>query len=258
MSETGVLLIHGLTGSPHEMDPVNQALDQSGYHTQIITLPGHGDRPTKSFQETSALDILDHCAAEYERISKEVDRVYIVGHSLGGICTLLTAAMCPPKLQGIVVFATPYEHAYFFNYFHGYMQLPMHHIIQGALFDYRKKAEPQFIRPNCPPWNVPRLLQQTNIMFKLMKEQVHNINVPVSMAHSAYDLTIPYREMQKLASRIGNPERIKMTTLTRSGHRIFPASYDIDEAVRVVQNFLEHECDELAQAAAQSCALAVS
>lgn len=244
MPKTGVLLIHGLTGSPHELGPIDIALQQSGYQTQLVTLPGHGDKPSKAFIETSAIDILDHCAEEYEALSRVVDQVYIVGHSLGGICTLLTAAVQPPKLKGIVVFSAPYEHAYFFNYIQGLMQLPVSDLMRGLYYDSRRY---HFVRPDCKPWNIPRLLQQTNVMFSLMKEQVHNIDVPVSLVHSAYDLTIPYREMTKLAERIGKPQRVKMTTLTQCGHKIFPASRDIDEAVRVVQSFIETDCEQLAQ-----------
>lgn len=250
MQEKGVLLIHGLTGSPHEMRPVDEALRQAGYYTRIVTLPGHGDRPTKRFQETSALEILDHCAQEYERLASEVDQTYVVGHSLGGICTLLTAAVRPPKLEGVVVFSAPYEHAYFYNYIHGFMNLPVRDIIQGLRYDTRQRMITRFTRPECAIWNVPKLLNQSRIMFSLMKEQVHQIEVPVSLAHSAYDLTIPYREMQKLAERIGKPERIQMTTLLRSGHRIFPSSHDADEAVQLVLRFIEEDCARLARASA--------
>jgi carboxylesterase len=256
MQEKGILLIHGLTGSPHEMRPVDEALKSSGYQTRVVTLPGHGDRPTKRFQETSALEILDHCAAEYEQFSREVDEVYIVGHSLGGICTLLTASVQPPKLEGLVVFSAPYEHAYFYNYLHGFMQLPIQNIIQGFRYDSHQGRITRFTRPDCKPWNMPKIVSQSRIMFSLMKEQVHNINVPVSLVHSAYDLTIPYQEMQKLADRIGKPERIRMTTLTRCGHRIFPSSHDIDEAVQVVTRFVDRDCAELALTTKMSVSVA--
>lgn len=243
-SKKGVLLIHGLTGSPLEMMPVHETLEQVGYHTRLITLPGHGERPAKRFFETSALEILDHCAAEYESFSSEVDEVYIVGHSLGGICTLLTAAIRPPKLKGAVVFSAPYEHAYFYNYVHGLARMPIPHLIRGMYFAPRDKV--RFSRPDCKPWNVPKLLQQSRVIFSLMKEQVHNIQVPVSLAHSIYDLTIPHPEMEKLATIIGKSAPVKMTSLNRSGHRIFPISQDMDEAIRVIVDFLEQDCEAMA------------
>jgi esterase/lipase len=240
----GILLIHGLTGSPHEFLPIDTVLAEAGYHTRRVTLPGHGDNPCKRFHETSALEILDHCASEYELISKEVDEVYIVGHSLGGICTLLTAAVRPPKLKGVVVFSAPYEHAYFYNYVHGLARLPLGQLLRSLYMAPRDKVK--FTTPDSRIWHVPRLLQQSKIIFSLMKEHLHNVNVPVSLAHSLYDLTIPYSEMQKLADRLCTNCQIKTTTLTRSGHRIFPISKDMDEAIRVIFDFLETDCAVLA------------
>jgi carboxylesterase len=250
MSRKGILLIHGLTGSPHEFGPVETILSKTGYHTRLVTLPGHGDRPAKHFHETSALEILNHCASEYEHLAKEVDEVYIVGHSLGGICTLLTAAVRPVKLKGVVVFSAPYEHAYFYNYLHGLARMPIRHLIRGIYLAPQDGIE--CVRPKCKPWNMPRLLQQSRVIFSLMKEHIHNIDVPVSLAHSLYDLTIPYPEMQKLADKIGHSNHVKTTTLTRSGHRIFPVSRDMDEAVQVIFDFIEKDCEALANGRAQA------
>lgn len=243
----GVLLIHGLTGSPVEMAPVQACLERLGYRTRMVTLPGHGERPEKHFFETSALEILDHCAGEYQRFASEVDEVYIVGHSLGGICTLLTAAVQPPKLQGIVVFSAPYEHVYFYNYMHGIARLPIPQLVRSIYFAPRDRVP--FARPDVKPWNLPKLLQQTQIIFSLMREQVGNIQVPVSLAHSVYDLTIPYREMEKLARVIGRTAPVQTTVLERSGHRIFPVSQDMDTALSLIVSFLERDCQALRQQA---------
>ena len=239
----GILLIHGLTGSPHEFLPINHALNAAGYHTRTVTLPGHGDTPAKRFHETSALEILDHCASEYQLMAEEVDEVYIVGHSLGGICTLLTAAVRPPKLKGVVVFSAPYEHAYFYNYMHGLARMPLGQLLRSIYMAPRDKVK--FTTPDSRLWHVPKLLQQSKVIFSLMKEHLHSIEVPVSLAHSIYDLTIPYTEMQKLAEKLSKNSQVKTTTLTRSGHRIFPISKDMDEALRVIFNFLETDCQEL-------------
>lgn len=245
MSQKGILLIHGLTGSPHEFTEVNRMLAADGYTTKLVTLPGHGDQPAKRLHETSALEILDHCASDYEALAKEVDEVYIVGHSLGGICTLLTAAVQPKGLKGVVVFSAPYEHAYFYNYWHGLAIMPVNRLVKGLYFAPQDGIRCE--RPSCPPWVLPKLLQQSRILFSLMKEQLPNITVPVSLAHSLYDLTIPYPEMQKLATQISQSAPVKTTTLSRSGHRIFPVSRDKDDALRVITDFVERDCTHMTQ-----------
>ncbi len=243
MARIGVLLIHGLSGSPHEFAPASSVFEEKGYVTKLVTLPGHGDSPKQRFHDTSVLEILNHCALEYEKLTLMVDEIYIIGHSLGGICTILTAAMRPPKLKGILVFSAPYEYAYFYNYLQGLTRIPFLQLVKSLYYAPRDGI--RAIRPKTPPWRLPRILEQSRVIFKLMRENINQVNVPVGLVHSVYDLTIPYSEMEKLSRQIGAYAPVKMTTLQRSGHRIFPVSKDHDEAITVMLDFIQGGCDEM-------------
>ncbi len=238
--ETGVLLIHGFTGSPLEFTPIETLLKQQGYKAHVVVLPGHGEAPKETLPQSSALAILDHCTSEYEQLASTCQSVVIVGHSLGGICTMLIASIQPEKLAGVVSFCTPYEYAYFYNYFYGLMTLPVSHLLRAIYLAPRDKI--QATRPNLKPWELPRLLEQSRVLFSLMKERIPQIRVPVSLAHSRYDLTIPYSEMEKLAEKIRPNAPVKTATLYQSGHRIFPVSPDMNEALAIIQDFLRYDC----------------
>lgn len=240
----GILLVHGLAGSPQEFSPLAQVLSAVGYQARVVTLPGHGKAPQRRLQDTSAEELLAHVLAEAQVFSGEVDQLYLVGHSLGGICALLTSAMAVPRLQGTVAFAAPYEHAYFYNYWQGLGQLPLAHLVR-ALW-YAPQGKIRVARPRCTPWDVPKLLQQSQMLFTALRQQVPKIAVPVSLAHSPYDLVIPYAEMGKLASRI-TPGLVQTTTLRQCGHRIFPMSSACDQAHRLVLDFIQRDCRRMAQ-----------
>ena len=49
------LLLHGFGGSPFEMSPVAESLEQSGFSTVCPTLPGHC-QDEKSFAQTRFAD----------------------------------------------------------------------------------------------------------------------------------------------------------------------------------------------------------
>ncbi len=237
-AKKGVLLIHGFTGSPHEFLPVDPLLREAGHFTRRVTLPGHGDAPERPLHKVSAEEILAHCQWEYEQLAREVDHISVVGHSLGGACSLLIAAERPSRLQGVVAFSTPYEHAYLYNYWQGLAKLPLFTLLRGLYL--APSAQFNCLRPRCLPWHVPRLLQQSQLVFNWMQERVHQVDVPVHLAHSEYDLTIPFREMEKLADVIGRAnEQVTLTTLTQSGHRLFPASSDAEIAHQIILDFLE-------------------
>ena len=127
----GILLIHGILGSPREMEPVQACLEAVGYQSRIVTLPGHGSHPEKMLRELSSQDMIEHCLEEYQKLSRTVEEVFVVGHSLGGICTLLTASYQPEKLKGLVVFSTPYEYTYLYTHPHLNHKTPLPEILTG-------------------------------------------------------------------------------------------------------------------------------
>ncbi|MEM0951218.1 MAG: alpha/beta fold hydrolase [Cyanobacteria bacterium P01_H01_bin.74] len=232
----GVFLIHGFTGSPYEFSPLTPYLEDLGYKTHLVTLPAHGDFPDKHLADVSINDLLNHCASEYVRFSSTVNSVYIVGHSLGGVCSLLTASLQPEKLAGIVVFATPFEHAYTLNYTHGMLKEPFQKIVQGIRLALKDRIP--FQRPVFAPWDMPKLMREGDQLFTVLKRNIQNIRVPVILTHSKIDMTVPYEEMEKLKIALTPHCPVTAITLKQNGHGIFPASQDISEALEIIIQFI--------------------
>ena len=241
MSRTGILFIHGLMGSPREFVPVAKQLGSEGFLTHVVTLPGHGPEPQRAFHEASSEELFDHCLEEYHALAKHVDEMYIVGHSLGGICTLMTAAEQPRRLKGAVAFSTPFEHAYLYNNFSGLLSLTVPHFIKSVT--YVPELATGFERPTFPKHKLPKLRQEAIRTLQLLPERVPQINVPLCLAHSRYDLTIPYGEMSKIAATVNAP--VVTHTLEQSGHQIFPYSRDYERAVEIIHTFVSVECEQL-------------
>ncbi len=243
MKHTGILLIHGLMGSPREFHPVARRLEAEGYLARTITLPGHGFNPFKPFHETSPEELWEHCLREYDAMAPFVDEVVIVGHSLGGICTLLTASEQPRKLKGVITFSTPYEHAYLYNHVTGLLNLPVTHLVRGVT--YIPECSTGFERPQFHPRHLPKLRQEAVRTLENVRHRIPRIEVPLCLAHSKYDLTIPYQEMMKIAQSVRHPDKVITHTLEQSGHQIFPHSRDYDRAIEIIRNFIAYECEQL-------------
>ena len=54
LADTLVLLIHGITGSPHQFDALAQRLYAEGNSVQSLLLPGHGGT-AKAFAQSGRL-----------------------------------------------------------------------------------------------------------------------------------------------------------------------------------------------------------
>jgi len=90
-----VLLLHGYTGYPGEMEFLADQLFLAGHTVCAPRLPGHGtDRA--DFMATGAADWIRRARDAYMELAAEYGRVRIVGHSMGGALALILAADYSP------------------------------------------------------------------------------------------------------------------------------------------------------------------
>ncbi len=91
-----VLLIHGYTGSPHDMVYLGKRLNQKGFSVYIPRLPGHGTNH-EDFLNSNHNDWLRKAVDSYINLSKRYKDVFCCGLSMGGLLTLLIAAQFNPR-----------------------------------------------------------------------------------------------------------------------------------------------------------------
>ncbi|MDX2203530.1 MAG: alpha/beta fold hydrolase [Hyphomicrobiaceae bacterium] len=100
----GVLLIHGLCGTPSEMRYVANGLAQQGYTVYCPQLAGH----CGSAEEMKASTWEDwYCSAEAAlmELRETCDTVIVGGLSTGALLSLLLAARNPALVQGLALLA---------------------------------------------------------------------------------------------------------------------------------------------------------
>ncbi|MBY0560288.1 alpha/beta fold hydrolase [Hyphomicrobium sp.] len=102
--KVGVLLIHGLCGTPAEMRFVAMGLARAGYTVHCPTLAGHGGT-RQDIVNTTWQDWYQSAEAALNEISKECDTVIVGGLCLGSIIGLHLAANNRDKVQGVALFS---------------------------------------------------------------------------------------------------------------------------------------------------------
>jgi carboxylesterase len=96
----GALVIHGFTSIPVSMRGVADALSAAGFHVELPLLPGHGT-VVEDLVPLRWADWLGEVEAVYQRLAARVDKVVVVGLSLGGALTLRLGAD-HPEIAGLV------------------------------------------------------------------------------------------------------------------------------------------------------------
>jgi len=102
---SGILLIHGFTGSPPEMFLVGEYLNQRDLTISAPLLPGHGttveDLDTRTWEDWTS-----HVESALGDLQKRCETVFVAGLSLGGLLALYLAAQ-HDELAGAISYSAP-------------------------------------------------------------------------------------------------------------------------------------------------------
>lgn len=105
----GVLLIHGLTGTPAEMRFVAKGLNRRGYTTYAMQLAGHCGS-TEDLLATGWRDWAASVRAAADRLSAQVDRLFVGGLSMGALLALNYALEQPDAVHGLALYGTTFRY----------------------------------------------------------------------------------------------------------------------------------------------------
>lgn len=209
-NRTGVLLIHGFTGSPAAMRGLGEFLNRTqGYTTLGIRLPGHGTqvddlrRPTWRDWITAVEDGLN-------LLHGMSDQVYVGGISMGGVLTLIAAARYPVK--GVVALSTPYGLT---------RDWRIRFMRPLSLFvpKFKKTGAVGIAAETSYAYYVTRAIAEAAELAKLMQAGLPKINVPVLLIQSHGDKVIEPNALDLLSEHLATPRK-EMLWLEKSGHVI--------------------------------------
>ena len=97
----GALVVHGFTGNPSSMRPLAEELHDAGYAIEMPLLPGHGTS-VEDMMQTGWADWSSAAEAAYIALAERVDKLVIVGMSMGGTLASWLASR-HPEAVGLAV-----------------------------------------------------------------------------------------------------------------------------------------------------------
>ncbi|MFW0757972.1 alpha/beta hydrolase [Pseudomonas sp. H11T01] len=102
----GVLLIHGLTGTPTELRRVAQGLVKGGTCTVYVpTLAGHcGDN--SDLQATGWQDWYEGVRKTFIGVRQRHEQVFVGGLSMGAVMSMYIASEHPGQISGLLMYST--------------------------------------------------------------------------------------------------------------------------------------------------------
>jgi esterase/lipase len=200
----GVLLVHGFTASPAEIQPLADRLIPMGYPCLGVRLKGHGTSPW-DLLERGWDDWLASVREGYTILSALVDRVCVVGFSAGAALALCLAADPPPGFGGVAAICTPLlwrEKAMsLVPVVHGANQLIRHLSTSDGVFPFYHGA------PEHPGVNYlhkpVEALYELQKLVGAMSENLGRVHCPVLLLQATDDPTVDPESADLIYQRLG-------------------------------------------------------
>lgn len=229
---TGILLIHGFTGSPSEMRYLGEYLREKGFTVKGILLKGHGTS-IADMKKTNHRDWMTSAEQGYTELSACCDEIFVVGFSMGGALALHLANKY--DIKGIVSLSTPIRilnRQYYIAMMIKYLKFAV-----GKQAQIVKQRDPFIISYDKTPLRcIISLLQLINIV----KANLHKIDKPILIMQSYGDGTVHPSSANFIYKRIGSTDK-SIIFLHKSGHMITCDS-EKEQVFEEVHSFISKRC----------------
>jgi carboxylesterase len=222
---TAILLLHGFTATTVEVRLMAEYLCEIGYTVSAPLLPGHGVSPDE-LNHTLYFDWITAAENAYNVLKKSYERVFVMGESMGGLCTLWLAAKYP-DIKGIVVFAPA---------------LLIHRLWQTRLLwpftKYKMKGNIDL----SSPWQgfnvIPlRAAAQLHKFQQLVSKQLPKIHQPLMVFQGKLDRTIDPISSAKVLELVSSEDK-ELVWLEESSHCIL-LDKQIDLVKKLCSDFMQ-------------------
>lgn len=235
-----VLLIHGFTGSPHDMAYLFEQLSAQGFTVSVPRLPGHGTSAA-DFKLTGWRDWYRGAMDAYMELRSRYGEVAVGGLSMGGVITAMLAAQFDIKK---IVLAAP---AFTFTPGSGASWLWLTPLCSWFINSIRRTPEetPEFegdrkeLEREYKSWNWLRQGSELIYLRNRTARMLKRITARSLIIVSRGDNTVSYRTADYLKKRMVSAASVEVMMLQDSNH-IVVDDVDREEVAGRISSWLQN------------------
>lgn len=259
----GVLLVHGLTGTPSEMKGFGRALAGQGVSVRGVRLAGHCGSEA-DLVRSHWRDWSQSVEEAFEALSASCATVFVGGLSMGALLSIRLAATKPDKVAGLLLLST--------TLFYDGWAIPRHRfLLRPALamglarWIRFEETEPYGIKDDRVRRRVVKAMRRGDVhaagnvatpgrsllelqgLIRQVKEDLPRVRAPALVVHARHDDLTSLRNAEYVCGRIGGPS--ELLVLENSYHMV---TLDGDRRLLVdrAANFISRRTATVRRAAA--------
>lgn len=253
---SGVLLIHGLTGTPTEMRLVAKGLNRNGFTVHGMQLAGHCGNE-EDLLRTGWHDWYRSVCEAADKLRAEVDHMFVAGLSMGALLALKLAADRPAEVDGLGLYGTTFFYDGWTIPWIGKLSflLPLwcglgfgRHRKFHECFPYgikderiRQRIANSMLSGNSAdaglpgnPW--PSLAEFYRLSF-VVRKQLASINTPCLVVHAQDDDVASLKNVRTVVRGVSGPVE---TVLLENSYHMITVDQERDQVIERSTRFFNH------------------
>lgn len=248
----GLVLVHGLTGSPVTVYWMGEYLNERGLTVHIPRLSGHGTVPSDLYHHKWE-DWYHDVLAAYLMLRESCLKVFVAGLSMGGALTLTLGANEQP--DGLIVLSAPHtihnrlsSFVPFLKHFtKQYKKASSNSEESKKITEYidaikRERGEPLIKEEACyDHWILPAV-DQTNRLLQEMHSSLDRVKAPVLFIHSRRDRIVPFSDAEANFKQVGSDEK-QLVDFEHSTH-VLTRSFEMEKVWEVTYRFIAEHAED--------------
>lgn len=237
----GCIVVHGFHASPNEVGWMGSHLAELGYTVYVPRLTGHG-YDHRHMRRMNWEDWFGQVLDAYHIMTQQCEQVYLVGHSMGGLLSLLVSVRVP--VDGVVVAASPLEvydwrarFAHWIDYILPFTEYDTEpEFMAQVKAEQEKRAEAQLGRINYSTWST-RASHQFYVLMNTVIEYLPRVTAPLMLVYATNDEVAIVDNIRTIKNAVRS-EIVEQHILHKGGHITF-MDEGREEAFDVIADFIQ-------------------
>ncbi|GGJ87828.1 carboxylesterase [Lentibacillus kapialis] len=209
-NRTGVLVIHGFTGTTQSMHYLGKQFAQEGFTVLGPRLPGHGTDP-EDMEQCTYHDWIETAESGLDKLQATCEEIFVAGLSMGGTLTLYLAEN-HPEIKGIMpINAATHMPDLIENY--ESLKDSGNRFVPGIGSDIKQKGAEELAYKQTPVKSMKELIQ----LSELVKQRLPGITASAMILSSAEDHVVPPENSREIYESVSSEDR-EFVVLENSYH----------------------------------------